>query len=116
HARNRARTRAQQRAAESRSDSGEQRRAAAAGAGKGRIVGENRFDELLQGLRGQPEMRWSAAASRGARRWLVRLIAFVVAEGPVYAGSVGVVECVLGRVRLHSRAGGEHRDQVRYQF
>ena len=31
------------------------------------------------------------------------------------AGSVGAVQCVLGRVRLDRRAGDEHRDQVGHQ-
>src|SRR6185295_7710000 len=35
---------------------GQQRRPAPAGPGKDRPVGEDRHDELLQGLRGEPEM------------------------------------------------------------
>ncbi len=46
----------QQRAAEPRSVPGQQRRAAAARHGQGRRVGEDRHDQLLQRLRGQPEV------------------------------------------------------------
>ena len=92
---------------------GQQRRAAPAGDGQGRPLGEDRHDQLLQRLRGEPEvMNRLVQSGRMSMRLIVRCVLAVLRSAPAVAAFAQSPEHLDDRRPRHRPVGrgGQRRE------